>query len=340
MPIAVSRGGIEECPGVAMRIQHQCRIALLGDADQRGRLVEALDQTVGDQEALVDHEVELHPARGEQRRDVLRAAGAGGFLVMAEGEIDRALGLEARLRQRFGGFQHGIEVALVVPGAAAPDEAVGDDAVIGRVLPVLVGARRDRHDVLMRQQRDRLGLRVRTLPGVEQAVIGDDLALGCGMKRRKALFDMRLHAAQRLGMLVGLFVAGDGAEADRFRQPRGRGRCIDLRPRDARDLELLRTVGEGVEREHGGENDDRGDQRQQDVADDSERAAHLLFLLRALDALEDQPVGFRSVTPFNHLHPFAGLEILVVLEEVLDLLQGDLREVAVVPDLVVALGQL
>src|SRR5436190_17765498 len=69
-------------------------------------------------------------------------------------------------------------------------------------------------------------------------------------------------------------------------------------------------------------------------------ARRILFLLRALDALEDQPVGFRSVTPFNHLHPFAGLEILVVLDEALDLLQGDVRQVAVVSDLVIALGQL
>ncbi len=46
------------------------------------RLVEALDQAVGDQQALIDYEVELDAARGEQRRDVLRATRARGLLVM------------------------------------------------------------------------------------------------------------------------------------------------------------------------------------------------------------------------------------------------------------------
>ena len=157
-------------------------------------------------QALVDHEVEADAARGKQRRDRFGAGGAGGLLVMAEREIDRALGAEAGLGHRLGGLQHGIEVALVVPGAAAPDEAVGYDAVKGRLLPVLLGARRHRHDILMREQCDRLRLRVGALPGVEQAVAGDDFAFGRGMKCRKALFDMRVHAAQRFGVLVGLFV--------------------------------------------------------------------------------------------------------------------------------------
>ena len=42
MPMAVSCGGIEEWPGVRLRRQHQRGVALLGDADQRRRLVEAL----------------------------------------------------------------------------------------------------------------------------------------------------------------------------------------------------------------------------------------------------------------------------------------------------------
>ena len=171
------------------------------------------------------------------------ARGAGGLLVMAEREIDRALRAEAGLGHRLGGLQHRIEVALVVPGAAAPDEAVGYHAVIGRLLPVLLGARRDRHHVLMREQRDRLRLRVRALPGVEQAVVGDDFAFGRGMKRRKALFDMRLHAAQRVGVLVGLFVTRNGAEADRFGQARCGGLCIDLGARDRPSPEAAASRG-------------------------------------------------------------------------------------------------
>jgi hypothetical protein len=65
-----------------------------------------------------------------------------------------------------------------------------------------------------------------------------------------------------------------------------------------------------------------------------------LLLLRPFDAFHDQPEGVLCAAPAQHLDPFAGFEILVMLEEVLDLLQRDIGEVAVGFDLVVALGQL
>src|ERR1700692_4723756 len=62
--------------------------------------------------------------------------------------------------------------------------------------------------------------------------------------------------------------------------------------------------------------------------------------LRARDAFEDQPVRVLGAASAQHLRPFAGLEILVVLEEVLDLMQRDVGQVAIGLHLVVALGQL
>ena len=62
--------------------------------------------------------------------------------------------------------------------------------------------------------------------------------------------------------------------------------------------------------------------------------------LRALNAVRDQLAGFRSIAPADDLDPFAGLKILVVGEEVLDLLEGDLRQVAVIGDGVEALGDM
>ena len=50
-------------------------------------------------------------------------------------------------------------------------------------------------------------------------------------------------------------------------------------------------------------------------------------------------MGVIGVAPAQHLDPFAGFEILVVLEEVLDLLQRDLGQIAVVLYLVVALRE-
>ena len=90
------------------------------------------------------------------------------------------------------------------------------------------------------------------------------------MKCREALFDMRAHAAQCFGVLVGLFVAGNGPEADRFGQALGRRLCVDLGARHGRHLKLPRAVGEGVEREYAGEDDDNSDREQQDVADDAD----------------------------------------------------------------------
>src|SRR5258708_4077611 len=62
--------------------------------------------------------------------------------------------------------------------------------------------------------------------------------------------------------------------------------------------------------------------------------------LGAGDAFQDQLVRILGATPSQYLHPFPGFEVLVVLEEVLDLLQRDVGQIAVGPHLVVALGQL
>ena len=59
------------------------------------------------------------------------------------------------------------------------------------------------------------------------------------------------------------------------------------------------------------------------------RSTETIIPLRPCDSFLDQPVRILRRPPAQHLDPFAGLEILVVLEEVLDLLQRDLGQVAV-----------
>ena len=135
--------------------QNQGGIALLGDPDQRGWLVETFDDAIGDQQAFIDHEIEPHSARGKSGDDGFCAAFARDLLVMTKGEIDGPLRAKALLGHYFGGFQHRIEVALVVPGAAAPDKPVGDDPIERRLLPVVLGTGRDGHHVLMGEQSDR-----------------------------------------------------------------------------------------------------------------------------------------------------------------------------------------
>src|SRR5437762_2657616 len=83
--------------------------------------------------------------------------------------------------------------------------------------------------------------------------------LGGLMKGRKALLAMRLHAAQRVRMLLGLFVSRDGAETDRFRQPRRGCLRIHLRLRNGSDLQLSRAMTENVEHEYRCDRDDGSD---------------------------------------------------------------------------------
>ena len=68
------------------------------------------------------------PARGERFGDHRIALAAAHFLVLAEGEHDRALGLETAHGEPVHRFEDGDELAFVVERAAAPDIALGDIA--------------------------------------------------------------------------------------------------------------------------------------------------------------------------------------------------------------------
>jgi hypothetical protein len=199
---------------------------------------------------------------------------------MTKGKIDGPLRAKALPRHCLGGFQHRIEIALVIPGAAAPDKAVGYDAVERRLLPVVLGSRRDWHHVLMGEQSDRQRLCVGALPLVEQAILPDDLAPGCGMKRRKAFQDVGLQATQGVAALIRIFETRDGAEADRLAQPRRGALLVDRRSRQGCDLKLPRGAREHIEGEYAGENEDCRDQQQRDVADYSDQSAHGDYLVK------------------------------------------------------------
>src|SRR5215468_6406928 len=62
--------------------------------------------------------------------------------------------------------------------------------------------------------------------------------------------------------------------------------------------------------------------------------------LGALDGRADQPLGLRGIAPSLHLHPLSGFKVLVVFEEVLHLLKRNPRQVRIVGDVRVALGEL
>src|SRR4029077_200488 len=60
-----------------------------------------------------------------------------------------------------------------------------------------------------------------------------------------------------------------------------------------------------------------------------------LRYLSALDAGADQVDGLVRLGPAQQLHPFALFQILVMLEEMPDLLEQDLRQIAIGADLLV-----
>ena len=88
---------------------------------------------------------------------------------MAEGEKQRAPRDEADLHQALHRRQDRDQVALVVHGSAAPDEAVGDCALEGRMGPLVEGALGHGHHVLMRQQQHGFEPGIATRPSVEEA---------------------------------------------------------------------------------------------------------------------------------------------------------------------------
>ena len=54
----------------------------------------------------------------------------------------------------------------------------------------------------------------------------------------------------------------------------------------------------------------------------------------------DQAPRFLGTAPADEFHPFAGFQVFVVLKEMLDLLNGDARQIRVFMHMDIALGQL
>ena len=158
--------------------------------------------------------------------------------------------LEAAGEQRLHRFQLRDQVGLVVPRAAAPDEAVLDRAGERLGLPVAFGAGRDRHHVLVRHQRDRLAASNRCPP---RCRAGSD-------SPTTSRFSARMHLARNAAArcackaceLVGIEL--------RHRSPTtpccariaagqrlAGGLLVDRQRRDRRHLQLARALAQRVD---------------------------------------------------------------------------------------------
>ena len=103
---------------------------------------------------------------------------------MTEAEIDISLGFISLFKKSLNGFHDADKVVLHIKSASAPDELAVVIAAERLMSPITLGARLNRDDILMRKQSYRLKIGILALPAIEQARLGDILALESLMQQR------------------------------------------------------------------------------------------------------------------------------------------------------------
>ena len=134
-------------------------VTLFGNTDARQVAVKkAFDMHRQNGAALVENAVQMNASLRQQRRHGFGAAvfAADHFFIAAEAQIDVTLRLEALFQQSLHGFHHADEVVFHIERAAPPDKFAVVMAAERGIGPILFRSGRDRHHVLMRQQRNRL----------------------------------------------------------------------------------------------------------------------------------------------------------------------------------------
>ena len=145
---------------------------------------------------------------GQSRRNGPGTAPAQGFLILPEGQQQRARRPEGGAEQVLHGFELGEYAGFVVEGAAAVKVAVGLRAGKGRPGPLGGGGGQHGHHVVVAQQQHGLQGRVGASPGEEQAVLVEFFELELGKNLRKCLPQVATKAAE-LGR-IGLGKVGGG----------------------------------------------------------------------------------------------------------------------------------
>ncbi len=167
---AATRGHVG-VTALAVGDQLHRRVALFRNAHQRDGALEPGHEILDDRAPLVEHEPGPNPAAPQLGGDLRRALLATGFLVVSQGHEDRAAGHEPVRDEPVGGFQQAHHAQLVVDGAPAPDEPVGDGAREGRVRPRRLDPRLDRHHIGVSGEQHPRCVGIGAGPGVQQAVL-------------------------------------------------------------------------------------------------------------------------------------------------------------------------
>ena len=177
--------------------QLRARIPLLGDADHCDRTAQAGEDPARDGAPFVEDELGVDVARAEALDDRVGAR-ARDLLIVAEGEVHGARGLEALREKRLDRFERGEHADLVVEGTTPPDEPLGEVAREGRVVPARERGGFDWHDVHVPHQDDRRERGVGAAPGEEQVVGGHHLAHEGVMHAREVRLELMVQAEERV----------------------------------------------------------------------------------------------------------------------------------------------
>ena len=255
--MAVCGGGVEECPGCPLDVELRGEIAFFADADQADRAAHAGRQPCADPAALVHDAGEMDSPLLEQLPHHLAPVEPARFLVVPQAEQDRPLRPVALREQDFGGFEDSDELVLDVQRAAAPDEFAGDLALERRVGPT---GRVCGYHVLVRHQHDRLEVAPAALPGVEQTVAVDHLALELLVRQWIARLEKLMQLPEGLGFGRALVVERRRLAAHRGCQVIGHCARIDGNP----DEGLDRTIAAREQQRAHDHVDDGNDQDRQD----------------------------------------------------------------------------
>src|SRR5262245_55824132 len=156
------------------RVEFEAHSAFLSNAYQsygnRDR-----HNAIRNRQTLIEHALLFDMPCCQKSRNFCCAFITAQLFVMPKGQIDRALWLETLSYQQLNCLKNRHCSGLVIHRTSAPNVPIRQAPLKRRLLPASCSTRLDGDDVLVSREKNRCRLVIFALPGVEQAVVADDL---------------------------------------------------------------------------------------------------------------------------------------------------------------------
>ena len=243
-------------PAHPIDLEYEAHISFFGDAHEGHRGGEPGHHSLRDGSAFVDDQTDGPAALGKAFCNLHRTPVPAQFLVVTQGEVERAPGLEAIGEEHFRRLEDRKETEFIVQAAAAPDEAIGHHRREGRMDPVAFAALIHGHHVLVGEQNRPRQSRIAPGPAKEQAMPRDQFEFQAVVNEGIVLGKVGAKS------LEGPFVhALAGLEGDR-RNPKPTLEALEHRagvefsPRQRVNVELLGLESPCPKTEHQSQGDE------------------------------------------------------------------------------------